>query len=55
MDDLVVDEVAEEIAAIERELDELRYATPFNDTHAAKLAYKREVLERHLARLKALA
>lgn len=55
MDDVTVDEAADEIAVIERELDELRYAEPFNDTHAGKLAYRRETLERHLARLKGLA
>jgi hypothetical protein len=55
MDEPLVDEVAVEVEEIERELDQLRFATPWNDVHAAKLAYRREVLERHLARLKALA
>lgn len=55
MDDVLADEPAGEVATVERELDELRYAVPFNETHAAKLAYRREALERHLARLRELA
>lgn len=55
MVELLVDETAEEIAVIERELDELRYVTPWNDVHAATLAYRREALERHLARLRRIA
>lgn len=55
MGDVLVGDLADEIAAIERELDELRYATPFNETHAEKLRYRREVLERHLVRLRGLA
>lgn len=55
MDDLPVDDVAEEIADIERDLDELRYATPWNDVHAKKLADRRAVNERHLERLRELA
>lgn len=56
MDDVLADEqLADEIASVERELDDLRYACPFNETHAEKLAYRRETLERHLARLKEFA
>lgn len=48
-------ELAAEIAAIESELYELQFATPWNDIHAKKLADRRAALERHLARMKALA
>ena len=54
-DEQIVDEVAEEIGDLERELDRLSFAEPKDEHQEAQIRYRREVSEKHLARLKALA
>jgi hypothetical protein len=54
-DDQSLDDVAKEIADLEHEIDRLRFAEPKDDHQASQIQYRREVSERHLRRLRALA
>ena len=55
MIDPLLDDVALEITDAEKTLDDLRWAEPRDDIHAAKLAYQKAALERHIERLKEIA